>query len=337
MIEPPTLQAPPEPRRDADTTHRPAAPAITIVLPVHNQRDLIAARYAEIRTALQGWRHEIIVIDDGSTDGSFAVLRPLAAADPLLRVVRMRRAFGRSAALAAGFARARGALIVTLDANGQTDPADIPLLLEQFERGFDVVSGWRRGIRRSPHIAAANRLISAATGVYLHDYGCPLKAYRADVVKELNIYGDMYRFLPAIASWQGVGIAEVEVRGLPGVDEPARGGVGRALRVLLDLITVRFLLGYAARPMQSFGLIGGALLFLSGLIGMYLAYVKIGLGQDIGDRPLLLLTVLLALVGIQFLVLGLLAELTTRVYYEIQDKPIYVVRETIEAGETTEA
>jgi glycosyltransferase involved in cell wall biosynthesis len=334
MVEASTIQMLPQ---SASELAQPAgAPTVTVVLPIHNQRDLIAARYAEVQAALQGLSHEIIAVDDGSRDGGFEVLRQLAEGDPLLHVVRLRRSFGRSAALAAGFARARGALIVTLDTDGETAAADIPRLLEPFERGCDVVSGWRRGIRRPPHITLANRLISTTTSVYLHDYGCPLKAYRADVIKEMNLYGDLYRFLPAIASWQGIQIAEVEVWGRPGTAGPRRGMLLRGMRVLLDLITVRFLLGYAARPMQSFGLIGGGLVLLGGLLGSYLAFVKFGLGENIGARPLLLLAVLLALVGIQLLVLGLLAELTIRIYYEIQDKPTYLVRETVEAGETRE-
>jgi glycosyltransferase involved in cell wall biosynthesis len=332
MIETTTAHTPPEPRGD-DAAE---APAISVVIPIRNQRDRIVARCAEAHAALAKWPHEIIVVDDGSTDGGFDVLRELAADDPLLRVVRLRRAFGRSAALAAGFARACGEYIVTLDADAQTEAADIPRLLEAFDDDYDVVSGWRRAVRQPPHVAAANRVISAVTGVRLRDYGCPLKAYRADVVKSLNLYGDLYRFLPAIASWQGVRVAEVAIEGRRVVDEAALGGLLRAARVLLDLITVRFLLGYTARPMQSFGLVGATVLFLAGLLVAYLGYVKIGLGQNIGDRPLLLLTALLALVGIQFLVLGLLAELITRVYFEIQDKPIYVVRETVEADEPSD-
>ncbi|HET9223428.1 MAG TPA: glycosyltransferase [Roseiflexaceae bacterium] len=311
-------------------------PAISVVIPIFNQRNFLAARCAEAHAALAGWSHEIIAVDDGSDDGGFELLRELVANDPRLRVVRLRRSFGRSAALAAGFARAQGEHIVTLDADAQTEARDIPRLLAAFDDGYDVVSGWRHAVRQPPHVALANRVISAVTGVRLHDYGCPLKAYRADVVKELNLYGDLYRFLPAIASWQGVRVAEVPIEGRRVVEEAALGGLLRAARVLLDLITVRFLLGYAARPMQSFGLIGALVLFLAGLLVAYLAYLKIGLGQNIGDRPLLLLTGLLVMVGIQFLVLGLLAELIARVYFEIQDKPIYVVRETVEAVEPTE-
>jgi glycosyltransferase involved in cell wall biosynthesis len=332
MIDPPTAQLLPEQRRGDDASQRPGAPAITVVLPIHNHRAVIAARYAELKAALDGQSYEILAVDDGSTDGSFVVLRELAAQDLSLRVVRLRRAFGQTAALAAGFAGARGAVIVTLDAEGQTDPLDISRLLAQLDLGFDIVSGRRDG-QQPLVISAANRLISMATGVYLHDYGCPLKVYRADVVKDMSLYGDLYRFIPAIASWQGIQIAEVTVRGRQGAGGRTGIRFGRAINVLLDLITVRFLLNYAIRPMHSFGLVGGALLFLAGLFGSYLAVVKIGMGEDIGSRPLLLLTALLGLVGIQFLVLGLLAELTVRVYYEIQRKPIYAIRETVEAAD----
>jgi glycosyltransferase involved in cell wall biosynthesis len=329
-----STSAPRESQRTIITPSNPNAPILTIIVPVANQRKLIAARLAELRDALDGWSYEIIVVDDGSIDGSFALLRQLAASDATLRAVRLRRAFGRSAALEAGFTRARGAAIVTIDVEGQTDPADIPQLIAQLDQGVDVVSGWRSELRRPAHVAFANRLISSTTGVYLHDYGCPLKAYRADVIKEMNLYGDLYRFIPAIASRQGVRVAEVEVRGQPDPAEPSRGGLLVAVRVLLDLITVRFMLGYVARPMQSFGLIGAALLGAASLLGGYLAIVKL-LGQNIGARPLLLLVALLALVGLQFLVLGLLAELMIRVYFESQHKPIYRVRETVEVDQKT--
>jgi glycosyltransferase involved in cell wall biosynthesis len=309
-----------------------AVPALTVVLPIRNQRAQIAARYAELQAALAGYIYEIVIVDDGSVDGSFAELRQLAAQDSRVRIVRLRRSFGQTAALAAGFDRARGATIMTLDAAGQIDPADIPAVLARLDQGFDVVSGWRRG-RQPWLIIMGNWLISAATGVRLHDYGCPLKGYRADVIKDIHLYGDLYRFIPAIMSWQGVQIDEIAVASRQPAHERLRTRVRQTIRVLLDLITVRFLLHYAVRPMQSFGLAGGGLLLLSALLGGYLGFLKVGLGEDIGSRPLLMLTVLLGLVGIQFLVLGLLAELTVRVYYEIQSKPIYVVRETVDGAE----
>lgn len=312
-----------------------AVPALTIVLPIHNQRAQIATRYAELQATLADYSYEILIVDDGSIDGSFAELRQLAAQDSRVRIVRLRRSFGQTAALAAGFDRARGATIMTLDAAGQIDPANIPAVLERLEQGMDVVSGWRRG--RLPRlIIMGNWLISAATGVRLHDYGCPLKGYRADVVKDIHLYGDLYRFIPAIMSWQGVQIDEIAVSSREPVAERLGTRIRQTIRVLLDLITVRFLLNYAVRPMQSFGLAGGGLLLLSALLGGYLGFLKIGLGEDIGSRPLLMLTVLLGLVGIQFLVLGLLAELTVRVYYEIQSKPIYVVRETIDLADSSD-
>src|SRR5690349_16317445 len=252
MIETTIAQILPEPGGD----DVPNIPTISIVIPVYNQRAYLAARCAEAHAALAGRPHEIIAVDDGSSDGSFELLRGLADGDPLLRVVRLRRSFGRSAALAAGFARAQGEYVVTLDADAQTEASDILRLLEALDEGYDVVSGWRHTVHQPPHVLAANRLISAVTGVNLHDYGCPLKAYRADVVKELRLYGDISRFLPAIAGWQGVRVAEVAIEGRRVVGRAALGGLPRATRVLLDLITVRFLLGYAARPMQSFGLIG---------------------------------------------------------------------------------
>jgi glycosyltransferase involved in cell wall biosynthesis len=318
-------------------THQPGAavgatvPALTVVLPIHNQSAQIATRYAELQAALTGYSYEILIIDDGSVDGSFAELRQLAAQDSRVRIVRLRRSFGQTAALAAGFDRARGAAILTLDATDQIAPSAIPAMLARLDQGFDVVSGWRRG--QLPRlIILGNWLISTATGVRLHDYGCPLKGYRADVIKDIHLYGDLYRFIPAIMSWQGVQIDEIAIASRPAARERLGTRIRQTLRVLLDLITVRFLLHYAVRPMQSFGLVGGGLLLLSALLGGYLGFLKIGLGEDIGSRPLLMLTVLLGLVGIQFLVLGLLAELTVRVYYEIQSKPIYVVRETIDGA-----
>jgi glycosyltransferase involved in cell wall biosynthesis len=297
---------------------------------VRNRRTRVAARIAETSAALAGRRFEIVVVDDGSIDGTFEVLRELGASDARIRAVQLRRPFGRTAALAAGFERARGSVVVTLDAEGQTDPADIPQLLAALEAGSDLVSG-QRDIPRSLPTQLGNQLISWATGVRLHDYGCPLKAYRAEVVRELHLYGDLYRLAPAIASWQGVRVAEVTVheRLVPEIGPGV--GLGRILQVLLDLITVRFLLNYNARPMQGFGRIGTGLLALAAALSLYLGYTRLVAGQDIGERPLLLAMALFGLIGAQFLALGLIAELLVRVYYEAQQKPIYAVREEIGA------
>jgi glycosyltransferase involved in cell wall biosynthesis len=311
-------------------------PEITVVLPLQNRRASVARRVAEIGAALDGRRFEILAVDDGSIDGTFAELQRLAATDARLRVVRLRRPFGRTAALAAGFERARGEAVVTIDAEGQTDPADIPALLAKLGQGYDIASG-RRDIPRALPTRIGNALISRATRLPLHDYGCPLKAYRTEVVRRLRLYGDLYRLAPAVAAWDGVRVAEVEVRERLVPEAPPGSGLGRIMRVLLDILTVRFLLGYTARPMQAFGRVALALIAAAGVICAYLAALKLALGQDIGERPLLLLAAVLALIGAQFLALGLLAELQVRVYYEAQHKPIYAVREEIGAPEEAAA
>jgi glycosyltransferase involved in cell wall biosynthesis len=312
------------------------APYLSVVTPIYNEEESIPHLYAQLTAVLDrlGHPYEILAIDDGSRDRSFELLRDLAAADERLRVIRFRRNFGQTAAFAAGFDRARGEWVITIDADLQNDPADIPALLAKAESGFDVVSGWRARrqdpflSRRLPSIIA-NRLISWATGVRLHDYGCSLKVYRAEVVKNIDLYGELHRFIPAIASWQGVAVAEAPVNHAARKYGRSKYGLGRTSRVLLDLITVRFLLSYSTRPMQVFGGIG----LLSGAIGaallLYLAYVRLILSQPIADRPLVLLAVLLVVVGVQFLGMGLLGELITRVYYEGRNRSIYVVREEL--------
>jgi glycosyltransferase involved in cell wall biosynthesis len=297
-------------------------------MPFHNRRGQIEARVAELMAALAGLPFELILVDDGSTDGGAAAIERLAAGDRRVRLVRLRRSFGQSAALAAGFDRARGAAIVTIDADGQTDPADIPALLAPLQAELDMVSG-RRDIPRSPPTRLGNWLISAISGVRLHDYGCPLKAYRSDLVHDLRLYGDLYRFAPALAFWQGGRVGEVTVRERP-VARLGRGaGLRRIMGFLIDLLTVSFLLGFTARPMQAIGRLGGLLLLAGALLAGYLAFVKLALGQDIGNRALTTLAVLVAVLGVQLLAIGLLAELAMRVYYETQNKPIYAVREEL--------
>ncbi|MEI7769246.1 MAG: glycosyltransferase family 2 protein, partial [Chloroflexales bacterium] len=322
-----------------DTPERPAAlaggvsPSLSIVVPIYNEEDSIPHLYIKLTTALARYGHayEILAVDDGSRDGSFALLSELAAGDPRLRVVRFRRNFGQTAAFAAGFDRARGDYIVTIDADLQNDPDDIPMLLARAGEGFDVVSGWRARrqdafINRKLPSMIANRLISWVTGVHLHDYGCSLKVYRADVVKNINLYGELHRFIPAVASWQGVAVTEMPVHHEPRRYGTSKYGISRTVRVLLDLITVRFLLSYSTRPMQIFGL-WGLISILAGFgISLYLAFTKIAYNADIGARPLLLLGVLLIILGVQFIGIGLMGELLMRTYYETQHKQIYVVR-----------
>ncbi|NWG18803.1 MAG: glycosyltransferase [Chloroflexi bacterium] len=313
-----------------------SSPDISVVLPFHNRRATIAARYAAIATALRDRSFEVIAVDDGSIDGGYAALAPIAASHACLRVVRLRRSFGLTAAQAAGVDRARGAIVVMIDGDGQMEAGDIPALLDALAAGADVAVG-HRTIPRSLPTRVGNLLISAVTGVRLHDYGCPLKAYRADVVRSMRLYGSLYRLAPAIAGWYGATIVEVNVRERHVAGIGPGTGLMRVLQVLLDLLTVRFLRGYAARPMQGFGRVGLALLGAGLALGTYLAYVRLWLQIDIGERPLLLLAALLGLIGVQFLALGLLAELVVRVYFEAQQKPIYAVRDEIGASQTIES
>jgi glycosyltransferase involved in cell wall biosynthesis len=284
-----------------------------------------------------GRRFEVIVIDDGSTDDSFAQLAALQAGDPRLRVIRFRKNFGQTAAFAAGFAHARGRLVVTSDGDLQNDPRDIEAMVQMADRDdVDIVAGWRKRRqdtfvnRRLPSIIA-NWIISKSTGVALHDYGCSLKVFRAEVVKSMRLYGEMHRFLPAIASEQGVRIAEVAVNHRARTAGTTKYGISRTVRVVLDLVTVKFLLSYSTRPLQIFGLFGLLSGGLGALITAYLGWVRLVEHQSIADRPLLLLGVLLVFTGVQLVTFGLLAELMARTYYESQGKPTYVIREIRES------
>jgi glycosyltransferase involved in cell wall biosynthesis len=310
-------------------------PDLSIVIPVLNESPNIEKQYNELTdTLVRGGRsYEILIIDDGSTDDTFEKLSSLQARDPHLRVIRFRRNFGQTAAFAAGFAFARGRMVVTSDGDLQNDPADIQQMADKIERdGFDIVCGWRKDrkdkmvTRRLPSIVA-NKLISWATGVELHDYGCSLKVFRSEVVKPLRLYGEMHRFLPAIASQFGVRIAEVVVNHRARVAGTSKYGLSRTVRVVLDLLTVKFLLNYSTRPLQIFGLFGLIAGAVGSLILAYLAYVRLIAHQAIGDRPLLLLGMLLVFIGVQLLTFGLLAELLARTYYESQNKPVYAIRE----------
>lgn len=316
----------------------PPHPAISVVVPIKDEEENIPQLYTRLTAALHalGLAYEIIAIDDGSRDRSFALLGERAAHDPRLRVVRFRRNFGQTAAFAAGFERARGAVVVTIDADLQNDPADIGRLLAKIADGYDVVSGWRKArrdrflSRRLPSIMA-NRLISVVTGLALHDYGCSLKAYRREVVQDLQLYGELHRFIPAIASWQGVMVAELPVNHAARQFGRSKYGIGRTSRVLLDLLTVRFLLSYATRPMQIFGLWGLLCGGLGALILGYLGFVRLVLSQSIGDRPLVLLGILLLVLGVQFISIGLLGEMIVRSATGTPRRTAYRVREELNA------
>ena len=313
-------------------------PDLSVVIPIRNESPNVRKLYEELVTVLGAWGRpfELVIVDDGSTDDSFAILAELQARDPRLRVIRFRRNFGQTAAFSAGFRFARGRLIATADGDLQNDPRDLPRMVELIDQGHDIVCGWRQDrkdtwlTRRLPSMLA-NRLISWATGVRLHDYGCSLKVFRAEVVKPLKLYGEMHRFLPAIASEIGVSITEVVVNHRAREHGVSKYGLSRTIRVVLDLITVKFLLSYSTRPLQIFGLIGGVMLFGGLLVSSYLAYQRLMGYQALANRPLLLFGVLLIFTGVQLVTIGLLAELQARTYHESQDKPVYVIREVRDA------
>ena len=319
------------------------APDLSVVIPLRNEASNLGTLHRELTESLEGWgrSYELLLVDDGSTDDTFRILSDLHVGDPHVRVVRLRRNFGQTAAFAAGFSRARGRIVVTSDGDLQNDPRDIPALVARLEEGHDIVCGWRRArkdpwlTRRLPSMLA-NSLISRITGVRLHDYGCSLKAFRSEVIRPLRLYGEMHRFIPAIASEQGVSIAEMVVNHRPRRFGRSNYGLSRTVRVVLDLFTVKFLLSYSTRPLQMFGP-PGLLMGLAGaaIIG-YLGYVRLFTGQAIGDRPLLMLGILLAFGGLQLVTLGLLAELQARTYHESQNKPIYVVRDVLERPDDEE-
>lgn len=313
---------------------------LTVVLPIYNEAENIPLLHQELLPVLGKLNRsfEVICIDDGSTDGSFEALKALREMDKRVRVVRFRRNFGQTAAFAAGFERANGEIVITMDADLQNDPADIPKLLDKIDHGYDLVSGWRQKrwqegwqtflVRKIPS-AVANWLISITTGVHLHDYGCSLKAYRNEVVKGIRLYGNMHRYVPAIAARFGVTVAEVPVSYRSRKFGNSKYGVGRILKVILDLITVKFLMSYTTQPIQIFGLWGLISLGAGFLIGIYLTVFKFLYHIDLADRPLLLLAVLLVMIGIQLISLGLLGEMIARTYHETQNKPIYTVREEL--------
>jgi glycosyltransferase involved in cell wall biosynthesis len=309
---------------------------VSVVIPVYNEAENVTALLQELDVALRAVRgsKEVIVVDDGSTDGTAAVLDRLCSQQRSLTVVRLSRNFGQTAALAAGMAHAAGAVVITLDGDLQNDPADIPRLIAKLDEGYDMVTGWRVKrhdtfiTRRVPSVLA-NRLISYTTRLKLHDYGCPVKAFRGNLARSLRLYGEMHRFIPALAGDLGASIAEIPVTHRPRTRGRSKYGLSRTFRVLLDLVTVKFMTSYLTRPIHVFGLPGITAAVVGALLTLYLGLERLARGVPLADRPILSLAILLLLVGVQFIALGLLGEMLVRLYHESQGKAIYVVRDVL--------
>jgi glycosyltransferase involved in cell wall biosynthesis len=309
---------------------------LSIVIPVYNEEENVEPLIQEINAAVRplGKPYEIVVVDDGSRDATFSMLARLHLRDPCLRVVRLKRNFGQTAAIAAGLAHSDGDVVVLMDGDAQNDPKDIPALLAELKKGNDLVCGWRSN-RRDPFLnrrlpsMIANHLVSWTTQVKLHDYGCTLKAMRRDVAKNLKLYGEMHRFIPAIAYERGARVTELKVNHRPRMRGDSKYGIARTLRVILDLLTVKFLISYSTRPLHVFGVLGLSSGGLGFLIAVYLTLQKLIYHESIGGRPLLLLAILLIFIGFQFLTMGLLAEMLSRTYHESQDKAVFVVGELL--------
>ncbi len=309
---------------------------LSIVIPIYNERESIGKLYDNLNEALSkmNLKYEVLLIDDGSIDGTFDELLKVHRKNKLFKIIRFRKNFGQTSAISAGFNYAEGAVVVTLDADLQNDPQDIPVLLSKLNEGYDIVSGWRKNrkdkavTRRFPSIVA-NKIISKLTGVHLHDYGCTLKAYRKEVVKNINLYGEMHRYIPAIASWMGVKVAEIPVRHYSRKYGKSKYGVSRTIKVILDIITVKFLLSYSQSPIQMFGVLG----LFSGIVGFimtaYLIIMRIFFNQSLSDRPLFVLSIFMIFIGIQLITIGLLAEVLIRVYHKVQNRTTYVIKDMI--------
>lgn len=307
---------------------------VSIVVPLYNEEGNIEELYRELATVLQGngYAYEILFINDGSTDATPGLLETIAENDERVVLVNFRRNFGQTAAMSAGFDYSHGEVIITMDGDLQNDPADIPRLLEKVREGYDVVAGWRYK-RQDPFLnrrlpsMIANRVISKITGVVLNDYGCTLKAFKRDVARHIRLYGEMHRFIPAIASAIGISIAEVKVNHRPRKHGTTKYGISRTFRVILDLITVKFLLSYGNRPIHIFGLIGMGSFSIGTIVALILVLQRQIYGIGLSDRPLFLLAILLVFIGIQFVTFGLISELQIRAYHESLDKPIYYIKD----------
>ena len=319
----------------ADTERGNAVKRISVVIPIFNEVENVSPLSQALKAVMEGIKtaYEVIFVDDGSNDGSGEVLQRLAQEDNQIKVIRLRKNFGQTAAIAAGVDFARGEIIVTMDGDGQNDPRDIPHLLKKLEEGYDMASGWRRN-RKDPFLskkfpsAMANKLISWLTRVKLHDYGCTLKAYRRDILRDVRLYGEMHRFIPAYASWVGARITELEVAHHPRKHGRSKYGLSRTTSIILDLITILFLQRYSTKPIRLFGGAGMILFGLGGVAGLFVLYRRLVLG-GVWISPMILLSFLFITMGVMFILLGLIAEIIIRTYHESQEKPIYAIKSTI--------
>src|SRR5258705_5643295 len=321
--------------------HHPApvaneAPEVSVFLPVFNEEPNLLPLHAKLDTALKalGRSAEIVYVDDGSTDGSLRVLREIAQVDPRVRVVALRRNYGQTAAMAAGIDAARGKVLIPMDADMQNDPADITRLLDKLDEGYDEVSVWRKNrkdkmVTRKIPSMIANRLISWIGGVPLHDYGCSLKAYRRESLEDVRLYGEMHRFIPIYASWAGARVAEIPVEHHARTMGKSKYGLSRTLKVVFDLLTIKFMASYHPKPIYVFGSFGMLAFAISMLAGLYAVFLKIFHKADFVQTPLPILAIVMFAVGVQFLLMGLLAEMLVRTYHESQAKPIYAVKERL--------
>jgi len=306
--------------------------AVSVVIPIFNEEENISPLFQELKAVMEGMglEYEVIFVDDGSDDASNEVVQRFAQDDKRIKVIQFRKNFGQTAAIAAGVEHAQGEIIVTMDGDGQNDPRDIPRLLERLEKGYDVVSGWRRN-RKDPLLnkrfpsAMANRLISWLTRVRLHDYGCTLKAYRRDILKDVRLYGEMHRFIPAYASWVGASITEIEVAHHPRRHGRSKYGLSRTTSIILDLITIIFLQRYSTKPIRLFGGAGMILFVLGVLTGLFVLFRRLIWG-GVWISPMILISFFFIIMAVMFILLGLIAEIIIRTYHESQGKPIYVVK-----------
>lgn len=310
---------------------------LSVVIPVFNEESNLEPLHKELEEVLSGLglAYEIIAVDDGSTDKSFEKLKEIQQNQPHLRIIRFRRNFGQTAALSAGFRYARGRVIVPMDADGQNDPADIPRLLEKLQEGYDIVSGWRKErkdntVTRTLPSRIANWMIGRITGVRLHDYGCTLKAYRAESLKSIRLYGEMHRFIPALARWGGEKVTELVVNHRPRQHGKTKYGLNRIFKVLLDLITIKFLESFSTKPIYVFGGLGFLCLFGSFVAGAVVLYMKAAMNFSMNRNPLLIVSTMLMTTAVQFVLMGLLAEILVRTYHESQNRPTYVIEQIVE-------